>query len=274
MRIPFLSALLQCLICGVGCAQLVQAQEASSGFDLRTTLTAQAVASNELTEAPRSGSPMILGSRSAIYPTYKISDNWLVTSAIQLSTRPYYFNELSTAGYGAKGAVLQGTLNYARFSRKGSVLVRVGVMPTAFGSFLLRYDDADNILVDLPLEYGYYYSPVSMLGVAGARSTRRRASGMPGCNSLTPPRPIHEAFSLATNTATGQVAPVTRFARASAWMYPHIAGRISIASINTISQARSIQTNCRPPPLALMEIGRMATQLCRESCKSSLCLTR
>jgi hypothetical protein len=42
-------------------------------------------------------------------------------------------------------------------------------MSTAFGSFMLRYDDADNALVDLPIGYGYYYSPVSILGVAGAQ---------------------------------------------------------------------------------------------------------
>jgi hypothetical protein len=154
--------------CSAGC-DAAFAQEASSGFDLRATLTGEAIASSELTEAPRSGAPMIAASRSVAYPTLKFSDHWYVTDALQLTTRPYYYWDLSTPGYGAKGEVLQSTLNYAHVSRNGSILVRVGEMSTAFGAFVLRYDDADNPLVDLPPEYGYYYSPISIGGVAGAQ---------------------------------------------------------------------------------------------------------
>ena len=155
-----------------GCSAIpttVASQEARSGFDLRATLTGEAVASSELTEAPRSGSPMIVGSRSVVYPTWKMNDNWYVTGALQLTTRPYYYWDLSTPGYGANGEVLQATLNYAHVSQKGSILVRVGEMSTAFGSFVLRYDDAENALVDLPPQYGYYYSPISIGGIAGAQ---------------------------------------------------------------------------------------------------------
>jgi hypothetical protein len=174
MKKTYPSALLLCLASGVFASHILAAQEASSGLDLRATLTAQAVASNELTEAPRSGSPMILGSRSVLYPTWKISDNWFITGALQLATRPYFYEDLSTPGYGAKGAVLQSTLNYSRVSHNGSVLVRAGEMSTAFGSFILHYDDADNALVDLPIEYGYYYAPVSILGVAGIEADATR----------------------------------------------------------------------------------------------------
>jgi hypothetical protein len=170
------SAALLCFAGGFLITQAVCAQEARSGFDLRATLTGQMVSSNELTEEPRSGAPVIAGSRSVLYPTWKINDNWFVTGAFQLVTRPYYFEELSTTGYGAKGSVLNATLNYARLSPKGSVIIRAGQMPTAFGSFPLRYDDAENPLIDLPIEYGYYYSPVSILGLAGAQidATRGR----------------------------------------------------------------------------------------------------
>jgi hypothetical protein len=161
--------LLLCLASGMLAGKFADAQEAASGFDLRATLTAQAVGSNELTEAPRSGAPIAVGSRSVLYPTLKFSDNWFITGALQLATRPYFYEDLSTPGYGAKGAVLQSTLNYSRVFHDGSVLVRAGEMSTAFGSFLLRYDDADNPLVDVPIEYGYYYAPVSILGVAGAQ---------------------------------------------------------------------------------------------------------
>jgi len=163
------NAFVLCLASGVLGMQGLVAQEASAGLDLRATLTAQAAASNELTEKPRSGAPMAVGSRSVVYPTVKFSDNWFITGALQLTTRPYFYEEFSTPGYGAKGTVLQSTLNYSRVFHNGSVLVRGGEMSTAFGSFLLRYDDADNALVDLPIEYGYYYAPVSILGVAGAQ---------------------------------------------------------------------------------------------------------
>jgi hypothetical protein len=160
-------------------ATLMIAQEANSGVDLRATLTAQGVASEQLTEAPRSGSPMIAGSRSVLYPTIKFNEHWFTTGAWQLVTRPYYYSELSTTGYSAKGSILQATVNYARVSQKGSILLRAGQMPTAFGSFLLRYDDAENPLVDLPLAYGYYYAPVTILGVAGAEvdATRGKFDG-------------------------------------------------------------------------------------------------
>jgi hypothetical protein len=149
--------------------QFLFAQEAGSGFDLRATLIGQGMASNDLTEAPRSGSPVSAGFRGVTYPTWKISDRWTVTGAFQLYTRPYFYDDLSTPGYGAKGDILQASLNYSHISGQGSLLFRAGELSTAFGSFLLRYDDADNWVVDLPPEYGYYYSPVSTLPVAGAQ---------------------------------------------------------------------------------------------------------
>jgi len=147
----------------------VHAQEADAGIDLRGTLTAQLAGSSELTDEPRSGSPIIAGARAVAYPTLKFSEHWFATGAVQLVTRPYYTSDFSTEGYGAKGAVLQSTLNYSRVSSRGSLLVRAGELSSAFGSFLLRYDDADNALVDLPPQYGYYYAPVSFLPVAGAQ---------------------------------------------------------------------------------------------------------
>jgi hypothetical protein len=149
--------------------RLASAQEAGSGLDLRATLTGQVVASDELTEESRSGAPVAAGSRSVGYTTWKSGDNFFFSGAVQLVTRPYYFEDLSTPGYGAKGSILQASLNYSRVSSKGSVLVRAGELTTAFGSFLLRYDDAVNPLIDLPIGYGYYYSPVSMFPVAGAQ---------------------------------------------------------------------------------------------------------
>jgi hypothetical protein len=157
------------LISGALCSGCLAAQEASSGLDLKATLSGQVAVSNVFTEPPRSGVPGGAGFRAVVYPTWKLSDNWTVTGAWQLSTRQYFFDDFSLQGNGARGNLLQATLNYSRISEKGSLLVRAGELSTSFGSFLLRYDDADNVLVDLPMEYGYYYSPVSILPVAGAQ---------------------------------------------------------------------------------------------------------
>jgi len=157
----------------------LRGQEANSGVDLRGTLTAQLIGSNQLTDEPRSGSPLIAGTRAVAYPTLKFNDHLFAAGAVQLVTRPYFTSDLSTQGYGAKGSILQSTLNYSRVSSRGSLLLRAGEMSSAFGSFLLRYDDSDNALVDLPPQYGYYYAPVSFLPVTGAQidSTRSKWDG-------------------------------------------------------------------------------------------------
>jgi hypothetical protein len=169
MKKAVLSALYLGLLSITQGSKTLPAQEATSGVDLRATVTGQTVASNELSAEPRSGSPMIAGFHSILYPTLKLNDNWFLTGAVQLVTRPYYFEQFSTPGSGANGNLLQATLNYSRISPKASILVRAGQMSTAFGAFMLHYDDADNPLVDLPSGYGYYYSPVSVLGMAGAQ---------------------------------------------------------------------------------------------------------
>lgn len=157
------------LVFGVLCLGRLPAQEANSGLDLRETLSGQFAASNDFTEAPRSGAPVGVGFRSVTYPTWKLSDHWTLTGAWQLASRPYFNKDFSNAGNGVNGNILQASLNYSRVSNKGSFMFRAGQLSTAFGSFLLRYDDTDNPVVDLPMEYGYYYSPVSNLSVAGAQ---------------------------------------------------------------------------------------------------------
>ncbi len=142
------------------CANVGLSQEARSGFDLRATVTGQTMASNALSEEPRSGSVATGGFRAIAYPTWKLGGNWFITGAMQFASRPFLYEDFSTTGYGLKGNLLQATLNYARVSNRGFLLIRAGEMPTAFGAFLLRYDDADNPLIDVPVGYGYYYAPV------------------------------------------------------------------------------------------------------------------
>lgn len=172
-------------------AGAVAAQEADSGLDLRATLTAQSAASTMLTESPRNGAPMAAGFHGVLYPTWKMTGNWFASGAVQLATRPYYYSDFNTMGYGAKGTVLQAALNFAKVWRNGSVLVRAGELPTAFGAFPLHYDDAENALVDLPVPYGYYYAPVSIAAVTGAQvdATRGRWDGRVQLANSSPANP-------------------------------------------------------------------------------------
>jgi hypothetical protein len=179
--------LLSTLLCGRPGA----AQEAASGVDLRATLSGQLVASSIFSEPGVSEPPVGAGFRAAFYPTFKLGDRWTVTGAWQLYSRPYFFDDFDTPGHGTKGDILQATLNYSRVSERGSLLVRAGELSTCFGSFLLRYDDADNWLVDLPPGYGYYYAPVSILGVAGAQidATRGKFDGRAQFANSSPANP-------------------------------------------------------------------------------------
>jgi len=151
-------------------ARVASAQEAGSGFDLRATVSAGMYEGAESTEPPRDGSPWTGGFRVVVYPTLKLDDHWTVSGAIQAYSQPYFADELDTSGHALKANILQATLNYSRFWKNGSMVLRVGELSSAFGSFLLRYDDADNPLIQLPQTYGYYYEPVSILGLSGAEA--------------------------------------------------------------------------------------------------------
>jgi len=159
---------LQLLACFSLLARISFAQEADSGFELRTTLSAEAFTSQELKQPPRDGDPVSGGFRAVLYPVWKWNANWSVEGAFQVVSRPYFYDEFSTQGYGINGNLLQAHLSYSRFWKKASVVARVGVLSSAFGSFLLRYDDAVNPLIDIPISYGYY-SGVTLLGLPGAQ---------------------------------------------------------------------------------------------------------
>ena len=146
------------------------AQEAQSGVEVSATISGEAVQSHTLSESPRGGFDMAAGFRAVLYPTWKIDDHWSVTGSFQLYSAPYFYDQFSTQGYGLYGNIQQASLNYSSFFDGGSVTIRAGELSSAFGSFLLRYDDAVNPLIDIPLSYGYYYEGVSILPVAGAQA--------------------------------------------------------------------------------------------------------
>src|SRR5947208_2359271 len=81
------------------------AQEANSGFDLGAVASAAASYQQQATT----------GFRAIFYPTWKLNRHWAASGAVQLHSRPYFFDELSTPGYGVKTDVLQANLSYSQF---------------------------------------------------------------------------------------------------------------------------------------------------------------
>jgi hypothetical protein len=158
------------LLAGAGAPYAARAQEANSGFELRTTLSAAAFDSQELSQPPRDGNPVSGGFRAILYPTWKLNSHWTISGAFHVASRPYFVEDFNTQGYGVNGGLLQLNLSYSRFwSKNRSLVVRVGELSSAFGAFLQRYDPMENTMVGLPSAYGYYYAPVTIGGVAGAQ---------------------------------------------------------------------------------------------------------
>lgn len=145
------------------------AQEAESGFELRSTVTAQSLYSQDLTDSPRNGAPATAGFQALLYPTWKLDSHWAVSGTIQVHSRPYFPDEFDTQGFGVKTNILNANISYSRFWGKGSLVVRAGQLTSAFGSFLLRYDPTANPLTRNPEGYGYYSGGVNIEGLAGAQ---------------------------------------------------------------------------------------------------------
>ena len=150
-------------------SQIVCAQEASSGFEVRTTLSASAFDAESLTKPPRNGSEATGGFRAVLYPTWKWNSHWTLAGVVQVQSRPYTEEDFSTEGYEVRGDLLQLNLSYAHFwSHNRSFVFRVGQLASGFGSFTQRYDSAINSLVGIPAAYGYYYKAATLHGLVGA----------------------------------------------------------------------------------------------------------
>jgi hypothetical protein len=145
------------------------AQEAESGLELHGTFSAMAAYTHQLSAYPREGEPLTGGFRSMLYPTWKLSRNWSISGAVEVHSRPYFYQEFSSQGYGLKVDLAQAYVTYSRIRRDKSFVFRAGQLSSAFGSFLLRYDDSANPLIDIPLAYGYYGKGVTAYGLVGAQ---------------------------------------------------------------------------------------------------------
>jgi hypothetical protein len=154
-----------CIITLAGFAGLLRGQEADSGIDMAATVSANAFYSGQLRSAPQDGRALDGGVQSILYPTIKIGEHWSLTGAFETAWRPYDPDNIVRPGNGIRGRVIQAAAGYSRVWKNGSLIVRAGQLPSAFGSFMLRYDDAQNPLITAPSAYGYYYNPVTTIGL-------------------------------------------------------------------------------------------------------------
>jgi hypothetical protein len=146
------------------------AQESGSGIDLSATISGEAVYSRDLAHAPRNGAPVTAGIRAVFYPEWKIGSHWAVSGAVQVNSLPYFHEDFSINENGFRTHILQGHLGYYRVWKNASLVIRAGQLQSAFGNFLLHYDDTQNPLFGTPAQYSYDHGGVTTLGLAGVEA--------------------------------------------------------------------------------------------------------
>jgi hypothetical protein len=104
-----------------------------------------------------------------VYPFIKLNKHWSLTGAVQFDSVPYYTENFTEPGHSVTTQLLRAYLGYMRSWNAFAVNVRAGQLGSAMGEFNLRYDDAVNPLIDMPILYGYY-GKISTLGVAGVET--------------------------------------------------------------------------------------------------------
>jgi hypothetical protein len=161
-------ALLLCFAFGLTAAAL-DAQEAASGFDLRATLSGVANTTAISEEPARSRSAFDGGATAVFAPTWKLNQHWLITGAVRAYLEPDAERNFSDEPRSVVTRLLHASVGYSQFWTDGSVLVRAGKLTTAFGSYLLHYDDAEDPFINRPKQYGYYDTPVSPVGLFGVQ---------------------------------------------------------------------------------------------------------
>ncbi|HXI40248.1 MAG TPA: hypothetical protein VNH18_03000 [Bryobacteraceae bacterium] len=134
----------------------VCAQEAGAGFSMPVTLTAGALYTHRLQTSDPAASPIAAAFHAVLYPSVKLGPHWFVYSSIHVRSTPFSYYDAYESEHELKTQVVQAFLGYTRAVKKATVLVKAGQLTSAFGSFPLHYDDADNALLDQPFSYVTY----------------------------------------------------------------------------------------------------------------------
>ncbi len=132
---------------------VVCANEAASGIAVPVTISGGTLYTHRLKSADTQASPIAAAFRTMLYPTVKVGPNWFAYAAIQLRSTPYFYYDAYKSDRSLKVHLIQGFVGYAATRGKASIVAKAGRLASAFGSFPLRYDDAENPLLSQPLGY-------------------------------------------------------------------------------------------------------------------------
>jgi hypothetical protein len=133
----------------VGC----MAQEAEFGVSMPVTATFGAMDTHRFDYSNATASPAAANFRLMFYPTLRLGKHWFGYAAIQVRRLPYFYYDAFLSERGVETDLIQGYMGYTFHPGAATVVFKAGQMTTAFGSFPLRYDDAENPLMDQPLMY-------------------------------------------------------------------------------------------------------------------------
>jgi hypothetical protein len=129
------------------------AQEAESGFSMPVTASFGAMDTHRFDYFNPTASPVAANFRLMFYPTLRLGKHWFAYAAIQVRRLPYFYYDAYLTDRGVETDLVQGYVGYTMHPGPATVVFKAGQMVTAFGSFPLRYDDAENPLMDQPLAY-------------------------------------------------------------------------------------------------------------------------
>jgi len=139
-----------------GQAGLLMGQEAagpSINFSVPITLGGSAMYSGRLQLENPDDSPATAGFRAMFYPTLNLGTNWFGYAAVQVREAPYFYYDAFSPEHELYTNVIQAFVGYKAQAGKSAIVIKAGRLSSAFGAFPLRYDDAENPLLDQPLSY-------------------------------------------------------------------------------------------------------------------------
>lgn len=138
---------------GSALAQSTGSQESAFGISVPVTASGAGMYTERLQSYDPQEKPVTAGFRAVLYPTVKLGSHWFGYAAVELRESPYYYYDAYDPAHEFYTQVIQAFLGYSVRSGKNALVIKAGRLATAFGSFPLRYDDAENPVLDQPLSY-------------------------------------------------------------------------------------------------------------------------
>ena len=191
------------------CTPLLRSQESTSGFSMPVTISAGAMYTQRLQLADPNDSAGSAGLRFMLYPTLQFGPHWFAYAAAQIRLSPYFYYDAYDADHEWYSDLIQAYIGYSQRWEKTSLVIKAGRLSSAFGSFPLRYDDAQNPLLDQPLSY--------------IQTLTLRADGLPcGVKSL-----VMQGYGYAFNSCGGVGGPSEGLTPVTLYGLPGIEAELS-----------------------------------------------